>query len=212
MINEPVVAARVPIPSRYTRAGTVRIDPPPPSAPRLSPISRPTGIATINTTRTASNVGPNNTQGRQRRWCSSGDRPGPSALGNDREAGGRPGPHPTGQVAHGVPVSSENPCGPGGPVPGPAHRDDLPAGREFLAAPIEVVQRDVPGLGGMPGPPLGRLPHIQQHRAPVDSAAGLGGAGRGVLAGEQTGQETHRPLPSGSAADVTGRPAAAALL
>ena len=31
------------------------MDPPPPSAPRLSPISRPTGIATINTAGTAAN-------------------------------------------------------------------------------------------------------------------------------------------------------------
>src|SRR5664279_5335141 len=114
------------------------MDPPPPSAPRLSPISRPTGTATINTAGTAPHTGPchdaeprggvgGQAEAPERaprgRGCASGDGPGPSALGDDREAGGRPGPHPTGQVEHGVPVGGENPCGAGGSVPGPAHRD-----------------------------------------------------------------------------------------
>src|SRR5260370_30200595 len=43
--SEAVVAWCGLWPSRYTRAGTVRMDPPPPSAPRVSPISRPAARA-----------------------------------------------------------------------------------------------------------------------------------------------------------------------
>src|SRR5664279_4620854 len=91
-------------------------------------------------------------------------------------------------------------------------RKEIPAGRDLLTPTVEVVQRDVPGLGCVPGAPLGGLADVEQHRAADDAAPGLGRADRGVLAAEQAGQETHRPFPSWSAADVRGRPAAAALV
>jgi len=74
--------------------GTVRMDPSPPSAPTLSPISRPTGIATINAAGTAPRIWPRDdadlrgrsvaaslasTAVRQRRRCASGDGPGTHA-------------------------------------------------------------------------------------------------------------------------------------
>ena len=46
MSNEVVVAAAGVWPAAYTRTGTARIDPPPPSAPRANPIKKPSGEAT----------------------------------------------------------------------------------------------------------------------------------------------------------------------
>src|ERR1019366_6332922 len=91
--SEAVVAWCGLWPSRYTRAGTVRMDPPPPRAPRLAPISRPAATAS--------------------RITGSHHPAGAAAGGHDGQPGARPGVHSPGQVDHLAALTGPHPGGQG---------------------------------------------------------------------------------------------------
>src|SRR5450759_533083 len=144
-MSEAVVARCGLWPSRYTRAGTVRMDPPPPSAPRLAPISRPATTAI--------------------RITGSRHPAGAAAGGHDGQPSARPGVHSPGQVDHLAALMGQHPGGQGGPVAGAAHGDHGALWRQILEPGGKAAERDVPGAGCVPGPPFGGLAHVQQDRA-----------------------------------------------
>src|SRR5450755_1376549 len=111
-ISDAVVAWCALWPSRYTRAGTVRMDPPPPSAPRLVPISRPatTASKTIGSRHPAR----------------------AAAGGDDRQPGTCPGVHSPGQAGHLAALAGQHLRGQGGPVAGGADGDDGALRRQVL--------------------------------------------------------------------------------
>src|ERR1039457_6102359 len=183
--SEAVVAWCGLWPSRYTRAGTVRMDPPPPSAPRLAPISRPATTAI--------------------RITGSRHPARAAAAGDDRQPGARPGIHSPGQVDHVTALAGQQRGGPGGAVAGAAHGDHGAPRRQVLHPGGQPAERDVPGAGGVPGAPLGVLPDVQQERALLLQLPGLFRAGFGPLGEQAAEQPAHAALPAASA-----RPAAPA--
>src|ERR1035441_1325564 len=189
--SEAVVAWCGLWPSRYTRAGTVRMDPPPPSAPRLAPISRPAATAS--------------------RITGSHHPAGAAAGGHDGQPGARPGVHSPGQVDHLAALTGQHPGGQGGPVAGAAHGDHGALWWQILEPGGKVAERDVPGAGGVPGPPFGGLAHVQQDPALAHQLAGPLRLRLGPAREQVAGPAAHAALAA--AVPVTREsPASAALV
>src|ERR1035441_2481760 len=106
------------------------MDPPPPSAPRLAPISRPAATAS--------------------RITGSRHPAGAAAAGDDGEPGARPGVHSPGQVDHLAALTGQHPGGQGGPVAGAAHGDHGALWGEILEPGGEVGGEGAAGGRGRP--------------------------------------------------------------
>src|ERR1019366_4023359 len=150
------------------------LPPPPPSAPRRAPISRPAATAS--------------------RITGSRRPAGAPAGGHDGQPSARPGVHSPGLVDHLAALTGQHPGGQGGPVAGAAHGDHGALWWQILEPGGKVAERDVPGAGGVPGPPFGGLAHVQQDRALAHQLAGLLRAGFGPAREQVAGPAAHSAL------------------
>src|SRR6266536_3807688 len=149
------------------------MEPPPPSAPRLIPISSPAATAIRAT------------------W--SQHPAGPTSGGDDGQPGPRPGAHPAGKVDHVAALAGQDHRCARGPVAGPAYRYHGALRRQLPGPGGEPAQRDMPGTGRVPGAPLGVLPDVHQDRALVQKLPGLLRAGLGP-GREQAAEPAHAVL------------------
>ena len=79
---------------------------------------------------------------------------------------------------------------------GAAHRDHGELWWQILHPGGKVAEREVPGAGGVPGPPFGALAHVQQDRALAHQLAGLLRAGPGLPPEQAAGPAAHAALPA----------------
>src|ERR1022692_3377471 len=168
--SEAVVAWCGLWPSRYTRAGTVRMDPPPPSAPRLAPISSPAATAS--------------------RITGSHHPAGAAAGGHDGQPGARPGVHSPGQVDHLAALTGQHPGGQGGPVAGAAHGDHGALWWQILEPGGKVAERGRAGRRGRARPAI-RGPRARPAGSRPGASAGWP-APRWLWAGAGTGGRARR--------------------
>ena len=120
---------------------------------------------------------------------------GPVAGRDDREPRPVPGVHAAGQVDHVPAVAGQHGGSPRGPGAGPADGDHRPVRRQVPQPGREAAQRDVPGLGCVPGLPFGVFPHVQQDGALGLQVTGLGRAHLGP-GREQPSHPLMLPAPS----------------
>src|ERR1017187_3097599 len=133
------------------------MEPPPPRAPRLTPLRLPHAMAS--------------------RATSSQDPAGAASGNHNWQPGRRPGMHPARLVDRVAALAGQQHGCPRGPVARPAHSYHGALRRQVPDTSGKPAQRDMPGTGSMPGPPLRGFPHIQQDGARLLQLPGLLRAG-----------------------------------
>ena len=109
------------------------------------------------------------------RVCPSEDGARRSVVILDRESRLRPCSHSAHEVGDVEPTAGEVVGSRLGSAPELAHGDDGDGGVELARPSLDLVERDPPRLWCVARTPLGRSPHIEEHRAVLNSRSSIVG-------------------------------------